>query len=833
MLEALGYGMRGGEESSPERRLFYRSVRRATRVEANPPSTIEAAAHLRRILLLTKNVGLPIGKGDLELGDALYRAGLIKQCGELRTEGVDQLFECPASLANQLDRPPELRRVGAPVCGDAALVRWTSHACYQSAGQAEAVRAIAAAPERAVVLVSMPTGGGKSLCVQVPALQRAARRGRQGTAVVIVPTFALALDQRRAAQELRPWAGAGASLLEGEVLALTGAVSAARRAEAFARLASGELRLVFMSPEMALGSAREPLLKAARAGVMTLFAVDEAHLITTWGAKFRPEIQRLARFRSELVDEDPQLVTVLLSATVTPEGEELLRSLYCGEGDSFRHVDARALRAEHDYFVMHVRTAEDRAELVCRLAPVMPLPAIVYTTLVADAEELGARLRAGGWQSVRVFTGKTPDNERQEIIDAWRADELDIVVATSAFGLGVDKPDVRTVVHVTLPESIDRFYQEVGRGGRDGASCLSLVVRTEGDMAVAQKNALANLLTPELIAERWCSMLDTSEDSATSDGRLVYLGNVTERVSLQATRSGRTNAEWNAGALLLMERAGLIQIAAMDESPEWWRVELQRGADELRSQAWVAAAVREKREVEQQANRRALQSVSEGLSADSQRCTLEVVAETYGLPRGPACGRCPSCRGAAVRPEAWLGRIHIPGSWAGRGSHRLAHRAARLLGQSRYARGCVLWEDTGEPTMPRIMHVLCRALANDGVQQFLVPQGWDGALATALAEGPECERSWGIVHPIREDGRLGEVLGVPTVMVVARSHLSQCVSALERCESLAGKNWFAADNPILYALPRGLMNPSRPDRPLSELIQCVDKFTMQEYLSGS
>ena len=177
---------------------------------------------------------------------------------------------------------------------------------------------------------------------------------------------------------------------------------------------------------------------------------------------------------------------------------------------------------------------------------------------------MGRALEAGRIRSgLRVFHGSTSAADRKAIMKAWRADELDLVVGTSAFGMGVDKPDVKAIVHACFPEGIDRFYQEVGRGGRDGDRCISLLAPTQKDDRVARTMGPTLLSDPEKVNGRWQAMWQSREAVVTAEG--VQAG--TFRVNTQGPtglqvwqREFWGERDWNKRLLLMMDRAGLIRI---------------------------------------------------------------------------------------------------------------------------------------------------------------------------------------------------------------------------------------------------------------------------------
>ena len=184
------------------------------------------------------------------------------------------------------------------------------------------------------------------------------------------------------------------------------------------------------------------------------------------------------------------------------------------------------LRPEITYYVKEFTDPIERDRAVSECAWRLPRPAIFYTTEVDDAKALAERLRSQGFARIGCFHGETSQIERRRLIEAWRGDLIDIMVATSAFGLGVDKADVRAVVHACLPEDLHRYYQEVGRGGRDGCCALALLIHTPYDEAIARQLSATQVIGVELGLQRWKAMVQDAQQRP--DGRLL--------VSLDARR---------------------------------------------------------------------------------------------------------------------------------------------------------------------------------------------------------------------------------------------------------------------------------------------------------
>jgi len=427
----------------------------------------------------------------------------------------------------------------------------TGFASYSSPGQREAVRAAFLIPEGDTLMVNLPTGSGKSLVGQAPTL---VHKEDGHLTIFVVPTVSLALDQARAMQQLfqsndpsRPdWP-----------LAWHGGLSKEQRAEIRQRLRSGTQRILFTSPEALTTSLLGVVSDAASAGMLHYFVIDEAHLVTQWGDEFRPSFQALAGLRHTLLRLAPRgFRTLLMSATFTEETVETLANLF-GSPGRVQMVSAVHLRPEPQYWFYKAASPQEKQERVLEALRHAPRPFILYVTKREEIAHWNTTLRSSGnLHRIATFDGSTPDHERQRIIREWAANRLDGIVATSAFGVGLDKSDVRTIVHSTIPETLDRYYQEVGRGGRDGKPSISLLVFDDTDWALPERLAKPKIISDELGFMRWKAMYHSRQQTTEED---------LWEINIDAVREGlpggsEYNVNWNMRTLILMARASLITL---------------------------------------------------------------------------------------------------------------------------------------------------------------------------------------------------------------------------------------------------------------------------------
>ncbi|CAM4299689.1 DNA helicase RecQ [Palleronia rufa] len=309
-------------------------------------------------------------------------------------------------------------------------------------GQAEIVEAVA---DGQPMLAIMPTGGGKSLCYQLPALMR------EGVTLVISPLIALMRDQVRALRAAGVEAGA-----------LTSSNTDDETAAVFAALDAGTLRLLYLAPERLASSER--LL--ARAGV-SLIAVDEAHCVSQWGHDFRPDYLRIGALRRSMG-------VPLAAFTATADAEtrdEIVARLFDG-------VAPTLFLGGFDRPNIHLAFQpkdKPRDQILAFAAARKGQSGIVYCGTRAKTESLSAALGAQG-HSAAFYHGGMDPADRRAVETRFAAEDGLIVCATIAFGMGVDKPDIRWVAHADLPKSIESYYQEIGRAGRDGAPAETLTL---------------------------------------------------------------------------------------------------------------------------------------------------------------------------------------------------------------------------------------------------------------------------------------------------------------------------------------------------------------------
>jgi ATP-dependent DNA helicase RecQ len=454
-------------------------------------------------------------------------------------------------------------------------------------GQGDALESILRGRDTLVVL---PTGSGKSAIYQIAALLL------DGPTVVVSPLIALHHDQ------LRSIAAQG----NGHAEMANSTLRTADRDAVFARMADGDVEFLFLAPEQ---FANPDTVEQIRAAKPSLFVVDEAHCVSAWGHDFRPEYLRLGEVVAEL-GHPP--VLALTATAAPPVRDEIVERLGMRDPDVVvRGFDRPNIRLSVEGF--H-ESDDKRAALLTRVALATP-PGIVYVATRKGAEDLAADLRARGLRAA-VYHGGMKAKERREVHDAFLADELDVVAATIAFGMGIDKPNVRFVYHYDISDSLDSYYQEIGRSGRDGLPADAVLFFRAEDTGLRRFFAGGGRLGVELLT------------NVAATVRAVA-GPVGVDVVAHVTRLAHTKLD---NALRRLADAGALEIRDGAEV-EW----LDKSVSAEDAAARAAEA--------EDAHRRMEQSRVEMMRAyaEARSCRRAFILGYFGERFDPPCGNCDVC----------------------------------------------------------------------------------------------------------------------------------------------------------------------------------------------
>ena len=468
-------------------------------------------------------------------------------------------FQCPSYVKRKFCEEAFLTRdhyqkpkfEGYNLHTDALIQKITGFKYFKSPAQKLAVYGALNTPDGYTSLVSLPTGGGKSLITQTLSYQK------EGLTIVVVPTVSLAIDQVRVAKAIIKTGNC-----ENEIFSYNSGVDAGPILKA---IKNRTARMLFISPEALINNSgfSDVIRDANATRYLKNLIIDEAHIVVDWGASFRIDYQCLESWRKKLLISNPTIRTILLSATFEPRCISILKDFFSKDGQNWIEIRCDSLRHEPRFALVKAKSYTEKNNKMVELVRKMPHPMIIYVARPDDANEIVSLLRNNGIQNVKTFTGLTTGAKRKELIDEWVDDQFEIMVATSAFGVGVDKADVRTVLHMYIPQNANAYYQELGRGGRDRLPCLSIMCIHPDDLSVSFGRISKKVMTTEKIIGRWNSMYYSPQSHRI--GNLNYIDssvkpNYAAIDIIDDSPTSDADMNWNIYVSLFLRRYGLLKI---------------------------------------------------------------------------------------------------------------------------------------------------------------------------------------------------------------------------------------------------------------------------------
>lgn len=531
---------------------------------------------------------------------------------------VNEKFVSDAFIKNT-----ESKKIGKgnALLTDSLIYSLTGYSHFKSMDQKLAVYGALNAPEGYTVLVSLPTGGGKSLVTQTISYQK------DGLTIVIVPTISLAIDQKRVTKKVIKRA-----TNEEEIFSYS---SGDAVGPIFKAIREQKAKVLFISPEALLENSgfAEVLKEANKSRYLKNIVIDEAHIVVDWGASFRVDYQCLESWRNMLLLTNTSLRTILLSATFEDRCVATLRNLF-EVNEKWIEVRCDALRHEPRYTVIRAKSYVEKQKNILELVRKLPHPMIIYVARPVEADQIKQMLASNGIKNTRTFTGLTGRVQREKLIDAWVDDDYEIMIATSAFGVGVDKGDVRTVIHTYIPQNANTYYQELGRGGRDRLPCLSVLCLQPEDTTIGRDRIKKRVLTPEKIIGRWDSLYNNAKSQRISNNR-VFIDtsikpNYADVDEFDDSPTSDADMNWNVYVLLFLRRFNLIKMLEVKKVIDHYVILIELIDDRLMViNDELTELITQFREEEWEFYSSSYNAISSAVRANCKDCISELFYDTY------------------------------------------------------------------------------------------------------------------------------------------------------------------------------------------------------------
>jgi ATP-dependent DNA helicase RecQ len=493
-------------------------------------------------------------------------------------------------------KPAARKSASSRAKGAAAILKTArEHFGYEELrpGQQEAIQALLAKQD---TLTVMPTGSGKSAIYQIAGLMM------PGSILVISPLIALQKDQMDSINE---------GSKEAEALVINSAQRVSALRETFEKIEQGEGKFIFLAPEQLR---KHETIEKLESAEISLFVIDEAHCISEWGHDFRPDYLQLG----PAIERLGHPTVLAMTATASPQvREEIVERLGMRDPQIFVHgFDRPNIYLRVDHF----ESEEKKLEAVVHRVRWADKPGIVYVGTRKAAEKIMQLLKEEGVDSV-FYHGGLKASERSEIQDKFMSGEAEVIVATNAFGMGIDKADIRFVFHYDIPDSLDSYYQEIGRSGRDGEKAEAVLFYRQEDLGSASFRGAEGKLEEAQIEH-------VAEVIADQEGP-VEPEEITEQIHLSERKL--------TSAIQRLEDVGAVQVLPTGE------VELAEGVD-IEQAAEEASEEQERR---REMRKQRIEQMRE--YADTSHCRREHVLRYFGDQFTGPCYNCDNCE--ALNPD--------------------------------------------------------------------------------------------------------------------------------------------------------------------------------------
>jgi ATP-dependent DNA helicase RecQ len=481
-------------------------------------------------------------------------------------------------------------------------------------GQERAMQAVLSGRDTLAVL---PSGAGKTAVYQIvgPLLD--------GPVVVVSPLIALQRDQVERLAELGDDVGRAAQL--------NSSLSAGDQREVLESLGDGSVRFVFLAPEQL---AKPEVVDAVRDAGPALFVVDEAHCVSAWGHDFRPDYLRLGGVIEQL---GHPTVLALTATAAPPVRAEIVERLEMRDAEIVvAGFDRPEIRLEVDHYADAVAKHQGVLDRVLAEVGEERGPGIVYSATRRGTEELAEQLTERGLRA-RAYHAGLAKGEREDTQRAWMDDELDVVVATTAFGMGIDKPDTRFVVHAEPADSIDSYYQEIGRAGRDGRPALAVLVYRQEDLGLRRFFAAGAPAEEEL--QQVAGLVAAASAAGIEDG--VDVKELREETGRAATPLVRD--------LNLLEQVSAV---VLDDDGA------ARPAEDAPPPGEAATAARELAEHHERVDQSRVEMMRG--YAETTQCRRQFLLGYFGEQLDEPCGNCDTCSSGTAYEQPTVDEADTP-----------------------------------------------------------------------------------------------------------------------------------------------------------------------------